>query len=51
MDKRDFGAWMSKFRDSISDYSYYVDFAKVHRNVDSVKIEMWMASFCIHSRS
>lgn len=37
---RDFDSWLSKFRDSISDYGYYVDFEKVHRNVDSIKIEL-----------
>ena len=37
---RDFNAWLSGFRDSIADYGYYIDFEKVHRNVDSVKIEL-----------
>lgn len=32
--------WFSHFRESISDYAYYVDFAKIHRNVDEVKIEL-----------
>lgn len=37
---RDFTAWLGGFRASISDYSYYVDFPKVHRNVDKVKVEL-----------
>jgi type II restriction enzyme len=37
---RDFTAWFSRFRESISDYAYYVDFIKVHRNVDEVKVEL-----------
>lgn len=37
---RDFNTWLSGFRDSIADYGYYIDFEKVHRNVDSVKIEL-----------
>jgi len=37
---RDFTAWLSGFKTSISDYSYYVDFPKVHRNVDKIKVEL-----------
>ncbi|GHV33444.1 type II restriction endonuclease MjaIII [Synergistales bacterium] len=37
---RDFTTWLSKFKDSISDYGYYIDFAKVHRNVDVIKVEL-----------
>lgn len=28
---RDFNTWLSGFRNSIADYGYYIDFAKVHR--------------------
>lgn len=37
---RDFNAWLSGFRNSIADYSYYIDFEKVHRNVDTIKVEL-----------
>lgn len=37
---RDFTAWLSGFKASISDYSYYVDFPKVHRNVGKINIEL-----------
>lgn len=37
---RDFNSWLSGFRDSIADYGYYIDFEKVHRNVDSIKVEL-----------
>lgn len=37
---RDFTSWLSVFRDSIADYGYYIDFEKVHRNVDGIKIEL-----------
>lgn len=40
MKNRDFDAWLSKFRASISTYDYYVDFEKVHKNVDEIKIEL-----------
>jgi len=37
---RDFSEWLSGFKISISDYGYYVDFSKVHRNVDNIKVEL-----------
>lgn len=37
---RNFSTWLSGFRDSIADYGYYIDFEKVHRNVDGIKIEL-----------
>lgn len=37
---RIFNTWMSSFRNSIADYSYYIDFEKVHRNVDGIKVEL-----------
>lgn len=37
---RDFSEWLSKFRTNISDYGYYVDFDKVYRNVDAIKVEL-----------
>lgn len=40
MIKRDFDEWLSKFRPSISSYSYYIDFGKVVRNVDEIKVEL-----------
>lgn len=38
--KRNFNEWLSEFKDSIATYSYYVDFQKVHKNVESLKIEL-----------
>ncbi|MDE6703527.1 MAG: type II restriction endonuclease, partial [Muribaculaceae bacterium] len=37
---RDFNAWLTGFRPSIADYIYYIDFSKVYRNVDSIKIPL-----------
>lgn len=37
---RDFSTWLSGFRDSIANYGYYIDFAKVHRNVNAIKVEL-----------
>lgn len=38
--KRDFDEWHSKFKKSIADYKYYVDFEKVIKNVEAIKIEL-----------
>ncbi|MCR5446049.1 MAG: type II restriction endonuclease [Schwartzia sp.] len=38
--KRDFVKWLSGFRNSIADYGYYVDFPKIFRNVDGIKVEL-----------
>ena len=37
---RNFNEWLSKFKASISDYTYYVDFKKIYRNVDKIKVEL-----------
>lgn len=37
---RNFNDWIVDFRDSIADYGYYIDFKKVHRNVDRIKVEL-----------
>lgn len=49
--KRDFNAWLAGFRDSIADYGYYIDFKKVHRNVDKIKIELNILNSLIASKS
>lgn len=38
--KRDFNSWLAGFRASVADYGYYIDFEKVHRNVDSIRVEL-----------
>lgn len=37
---REFNAWLSKFRASISSYEYYVNFKKVYKNIDNIKVEL-----------
>lgn len=48
--KRDFDEWLSKFKYSISDYTYYVDFKKVYTNVDKIKIELNILNSLIGSK-
>ena len=38
--ERNFSSWLSDFRDSIANYSYYINFEKVFSNIDSIKIEL-----------
>ena len=49
--KRNFNEWSSGFRDSIADYGYYIDFEKVHRNVDSIKVELNILNSLIGSKN
>ena len=48
---RNFNAWLSGFRDSIADYGYYIDFEKVHRNVDNIKVELNILNSLIGSKN
>ena len=49
--KRDFNDWLSKFKTSISDYTYYVDFDKIYKNVDKVKVELNILNSLIGSKN
>ena len=51
MAKRDFHTWLSKFRYSIADFGYYIDFNKVYKNVDSIKIELNILNSLIGSKN
>ena len=48
---RDFNEWIRNFRESIADYKYYVDFEKVYKNVDDVKIELNILNSLIGSKN
>ncbi|MBR5279293.1 MAG: type II restriction endonuclease [Clostridia bacterium] len=48
---RNFNEWLSGFRDSIADYGYYIDFEKVHRNVDNIKVELNILNSLIGSKN
>ena len=51
MPNRDFMTWISGFRDSIADYGYYIDFEKVHRNVEGMKVELNILNSLIGSKN
>lgn len=51
MNNRNFSGWLLGFRDSIADYGYYIDFDKVHRNVDNIKVELNILNSLIGSNN
>lgn len=50
-EKRNFADWLSKFRSSIANYGYYIDFDKVYRNVNDIKVELNILNSLIGSRN
>ena len=50
MKNRDFNNWLSGFRESIAKYGYYINFEKVHRNVDNIKVELNILNSLIGSK-
>ena len=51
MSNRNFDEWLSKFRPSISSYDYYIDFDKVVRNVEEIKVELNILNSLIGSKN
>lgn len=48
---RDFNEWLYTMRESINTYSYYVDFDKVYKNVDAIKLELNILNYLIGSKN
>ena len=48
---RNFNAWLSKMRDSINGYDYYVDYEKVYANVNAMKVELNILNSLIGSKN
>lgn len=48
---RDFNEWISKFKESIADYKYYVDFDKVYQNIDDIRVELNILNSLIGSKN
>ena len=46
-----FKKWLSNFRDSIARYAYYIDFEKVFRNVEEIKVELNILNSLIGSKN
>lgn len=46
---KDFTQWLSTFRESIANYTYYVEFETVYKNASKLKIELNMMNSLIGS--
>jgi type II restriction enzyme len=51
MTNRNFDEWLGKFSPSISSYDYYIDFDKVVRNVEEIKVELNILNSLIGSKN
>ena len=49
--KKDFNQWLSTFRDTIANYTYYVDFDTVYKNLDKVKVELNILNSLVGSKN
>ena len=49
--KRNFNDWFSTFKSNISDYEYYVNFEKIYKNVDNIKVELNILNSLIGSKN
>lgn len=48
---RNFEEWLNKFKVSISDYTYYIDFQKIYCNVEKIKVELNILNSLIGSKN
>ena len=48
---RNFNEWLSKFKTSISDYKYYVDFEKIYKSAEKYKVELNILNSLIGSKN
>jgi type II restriction enzyme len=49
--KRNFNNWLSTFKESIADWTYYSDFRKVYKNVEEIKIPLNILNSLINSKN
>lgn len=48
---RNFNDWLNTFRESIANYTYYVDFNSVYKNVDNIKIQLNILNSLVGSKN
>lgn len=51
MTNKDFNQWLSAFRESIANYTYYVEFDTVYKNYEDIKIELNILNSLIGSKN
>ena len=49
--KRNFNDWLDKFREGIADYDYYIDFPKIHKNIDAIRVELNILNTLVGSQN
>lgn len=48
---KDFNNWLSTFRESIANYTYYVDFDVVYKNFEDIKVELNILNSLVCSKN
>lgn len=48
---RNFNDWLNKFKSSISNYTYYVDFEKIYKSAEKYKIELNILNSLVGSKN
>ncbi len=48
---REFNQWLGKFKSSISNYGYYVDFEKIYKSAEKYKVELNILNSLIGSKN
>lgn len=48
---RNFQEWLDSFRSSIATYDYYVDFPKIYKNIDDIRVELNILNALIGSQN
>lgn len=48
---RNFEEWLKTFRDSINDYDYYTDFAKVYEHAEKLKPEIYLLNSLVGAKN
>lgn len=51
MVNKDFNNWLSTFRESIANYTYYVDFDVVYKNFEDIKVELNILNSLVGSKN
>ena len=51
MANKDFNNWLSTFRESIANYTYYVDFDVVYKNFEDIKVELNILNSLVGSKN
>lgn len=49
--KKEFSTWLASFRESIANYTYYVDFNIVYKNCQEIKVELNILNSLIGSKN